>query len=137
MIVVEFRRPTLDARVYEVAATATIHDDGTLTTTGDTSVVPFYTMVGRGLSTAANTEAWLARLGTAPEMLFVIPVVVERNGAAVTDPHAVARDTIARQAAARERDGVPSPAPREREWEHRRPRKHWKTPAHSRRWSTE
>jgi hypothetical protein len=136
MIVVEFRRPTLDARVYEVAATATVHDDGTVTITGDTSVVPAYTMDGRGLSATANAEAWLARLDTNPTGLFVIPVIVERNGAAVPDPHAAARDAIAQQAARHPRSGQP-PVPREREWEHGRPRKHWKTPAHSRAWTSE
>ena len=135
MIVVEFRRPTLDARVYEVAATATAHDDGAVTVTGDASVVPSYPVVGRGSSGATNVERWVTRLGSAPEALFVIPLVVERNGVPLPDPHQAAREHIARQPAVHAPDDALPPA--RREWQPRRPRKHWKTPAHSRGWATE
>jgi hypothetical protein len=124
MIVVEFRRPTLDARVYEVAATATVHDDGTLTATGDMSVVPAYAMAGRGYSATATADAWLAQLGMTPETLFVIPVIVNRNGVPVTDPHATAPDAAARQKVDRQRnDGSSHRSPG---WEHRRPRTPWR-----------
>jgi hypothetical protein len=92
-------------------------------------VVPSYTIAGRNWGAGvdhSHAEAWLARLRTDPAALFVIPVFTDRSGLPVADPHAAAREAIARRAVAREHDDVPLPAP---ERKHRR--KHWQSPARS------
>jgi hypothetical protein len=89
MIVVEFRRPTFDANIFDVAATLRV-EDGRPVAEGEIEVIPMHALVGtpQGLvSFDTDPEGWAAHIGYAPWCPFLIPVIVAGPGALERDPH--------------------------------------------------
>lgn len=89
MIVVEFRRPTLTAARYAVAATLRV-DNGIPVIVGAPEVIPIHELVHTpaGLvSYQAAPESWAAHLEYTPWCPFVIPVIIAGTRAPATGPH--------------------------------------------------